>query len=130
MLYTDAQVAICSSLMDFGPQWPVSLCIPKQSCKVVEMLPCEMCNAFAISSTLIRLSEYTRSRTLLHISSSVASDGRPDLVSSSKDVLLRLKTHKHWSTRNVFPDLFSLSNTSTELQHGTQLLTKSLLLHR
>ena len=48
-----------------------------------------MCNAFAISTTLIRLSEYTRSRTLLHISSSVASDGRQDLVSSSKDVLLR-----------------------------------------
>ena len=37
------------------------------------------------------------------------------------------KTHKHWSTRNVFPDLFSLSNTSTELQHGTQLLTESFL---
>ena len=35
-----------------------------------------MCNAFAISSNLIRLSEYTRSRTLLHISSSVASEGR------------------------------------------------------
>ena len=88
-----------------------------------------MCIAFAISSTLICLSEYTRSRTLLHISSSMASDGRPDLVSSSKHVLLRLnsptqnltcaydgavhrmvqKTHKHWSTRNVFPDLFSLS---------------------
>ena len=51
-----------------------------------------MCNAFAISSTLIRLSEYTRSRTLLHISSSVASDGRPDLVSSSKDVLLSLNS--------------------------------------
>ena len=47
-----------------------------------------MCNAFAISSTLIRLSEYTRSHTL----SSVASDGRPDLVSSSKDVLLRLNS--------------------------------------
>ena len=42
--------------------------------------------------TLNRLSEYTRSRTLLHISSSVASDGRPDLVSSSKDVLLRLNS--------------------------------------
>ena len=88
-----------------------------------------MCNEFAIASTLIRLSEYARSRTLLHISSSVASDGRPDLVSSSKDVLLRLNSttqnltctydgaepHKHWSTHNVFPDLFSLSNTSTEL---------------
>ena len=34
------------------------------------------------------------------------------------------KTHKHWSTRNVFPDLFAISNTSTELQHGTQLLIK------
>ena len=49
-----------------------------------------MCNAFAISSTLISLSEYTRSCTLLHIFSSLASDGRPDLVSSSKDVLPRL----------------------------------------
>ena len=142
-LYIDALVAIYSSLRDFGTQRAVSLCISKRSCKVVEMLPCEMCNAFAISSTLIRLLEYTRSRTLLHISSSVASDGRPDLVSSSKDVLLRLNSptqnltcaydgaedHKHWSTCNVFPDLFSLSNTSIELQHGTQLLTKSLLLH-
>ena len=51
-----------------------------------------MCNAFAISSTLIRLLVYTRSRTLLHISSSMASDGRLDLVSSSKDVLLRLNS--------------------------------------
>ena len=51
-----------------------------------------MCNAFAISSTLIRLSEHTRSRNLLHISSSVASDRLPDLVSSSKDVLLRLNS--------------------------------------
>ena len=51
-----------------------------------------MCNAFAISSILSRLSEYTRSRTLLHISSSVTSDGRPDLVSSSKDVLLHLNS--------------------------------------
>ena len=51
-----------------------------------------MCYAFAISSTLICLTEYTRSRTLLHISSSMASDGRPDLVSSSKDVLLPLST--------------------------------------
>ena len=51
-----------------------------------------MCNAFAISSTLIRLSEYTRVRALLHISSSVASDGRPNLVLSSKDVLLRLNS--------------------------------------
>ena len=91
-LYIDALVAICTSLRHFGTQWAVSLCIPKRSCKVVETLPCEMCNAFAISSTLIRLSEYTRSRTLLHISSSVAFDGRPDLVSSSKDVLLRLNS--------------------------------------
>ena len=36
------------------------------------------------------------------------------------------KTRKHWSIRNVFPYLFSLSNTSTELQHGTQLLAKKL----
>ena len=92
VLYTDALVAICSSLRDFGTQRAVSLCIPKRSCKVVKMLPCEKSNAFAISSTLIRLSEYTRSCTLLHISSSVASDGRPDLVSSSKDVLLRLNS--------------------------------------
>ena len=91
-LYTDALVAICSSLRDFGTQRAVSLCIPKRLRKVVETLPCEMCNAFAISYTLSRLSEYTRSRTLLHISSSVASDGRPDLVSSSQDVLLRLNS--------------------------------------
>ena len=51
-----------------------------------------MCNAFAIFSTLTHLSEYTRSRTLLHISSSVASDGHPDRVSSSKDVLPRLNS--------------------------------------
>ena len=85
---TGALVAIYSSLRDFGTQWAVSLCTPKRLCKVVETLPCEICNAFAISST----SEYTRSRTLLHISSLVASDGRPDLVSSSKDVLLRLNS--------------------------------------
>ena len=85
-------VAICSSLRDFWTQQAISLCIPKWSCKVVETLPCEMCNAFAISSTLIGLSEYTRSRILLHISSSVASDGRPDLVLSSKNVLLRLNS--------------------------------------
>ena len=52
-LYTDAVVAICSSLRDFGTQRAVSLCIPKRSCKVVETLPREMCNAFAISSILI-----------------------------------------------------------------------------
>ena len=97
MLYTDALVAICSSLRDFGTQQAVSLCIPKRSCKVVETLPCEMCNAFAISSTLICLSEYTRSHNLLHISSSAASDGRPDLVLSSKDVLLRL----NYPTQNL-----------------------------
>ena len=68
----------------FWTQWAVSLCMPKWSCKVVETLPCEMCNAFAISSTLICLSEYTRSRTLLHISSSVASDRRPDWFSLLK----------------------------------------------
>ena len=50
-LYTDALVAICSSLRDFGTQRAISLCIPKRSCKVVETLPCEMCNAFAVSST-------------------------------------------------------------------------------
>ena len=71
VLYTDALVAICSSLRDFGTQRAVSLCLPKRSCKVVETLPCEMCNAFAISFTLIHLSDYTRSRTLLRISSSV-----------------------------------------------------------
>ena len=79
-LHTDALVVICLSLRDFGTQQAISLRIPKGSCKIVETLPCEMCNAFTISSILIRLSEYTRSRTLLHISSSVASDGRPDLV--------------------------------------------------
>ena len=36
------------------------------------------------------------------------------------------KTHKHLSTHNIFTDLFSLSNTSTELQHGTQILMKKL----
>ena len=41
-----------------------------------------MPNACAISSTWIRLSEYTRSWTFLHISSSVASSGHPDLASS------------------------------------------------
>ena len=85
-------VLILLRTLRFFQDWPVSLCIPKRSCKVVEMLPCEMCNAFVVSSTLVRLSEYTRSRTLLHISSSLASDGRPDLVSSSKDVLLCLNT--------------------------------------
>ena len=53
-LYTDALVAICSLLRDFGIQRAVSLCIPKRSCKVVEMLQCEMCNAFTIFSTLIQ----------------------------------------------------------------------------
>ena len=75
-----------------GTQWAVSLRISKRSCKIVETLPCEMPNACAISSTLIRLSEYTRSRIFLHISSSVASSGRPDLASSSKDVLPRLNS--------------------------------------
>ena len=86
-LHTDALVAIWSSLRDSGTQWAVSLHTPKQSCKIVETLPCEMPNALLYSSTWIRLSEYTRSRTFLHIFSSVASSGRPDLVSSSKDVL-------------------------------------------
>ena len=51
-----------------------------------------MPNAWAISSTWIRLSEYTKSRTFLHFSSSVASSGRQDLASSSKDVLPRLNS--------------------------------------
>ena len=51
-----------------------------------------MPNACTSSYTWIRLSEYTRSRTFLHISSSVASSGRPDLASSSKDILLRLNS--------------------------------------
>ena len=91
-LHTDALVAICSSLRDLGTQQAVSLHIPKWSCKIVETLPCEMPHACTISSTWIRLSEYTRSRTFLHISSSVASSGRPDLASSSKDVLPRLNS--------------------------------------
>ena len=91
-LHTDALVAICSSLRDLGTQRAVSLRIPKRSCKIVETLPCEMPNACAISSTWIHLSEYTRSRTFLHISSSVASSGRPDLASSSKDVLPHLNS--------------------------------------
>ena len=91
-LHTDALVAICSSLRDLGTQRAVSLRIPKRSCKIVETLPCEMPNACAVSSTCIRLSEYTRSRTFLHISSSVASSGRPDLASSSKDVLSRFNS--------------------------------------
>ena len=76
-------ILICSSLWDLGTQRAVSLRIPKRSCKIVETLPCKMHNACAISSTWIRLSEYTRSRTFLHISSLVASSGRQDLASSS-----------------------------------------------
>ena len=83
-LHSDALVAICSSLRALGTQRAVSLRIPKRSCKIVETLPCEMPNACAISSTWIRLSEYTRYRVFLHISSSVASVGRPDLASSLK----------------------------------------------
>ena len=86
-LHSDALVAICSSLRDFGTQWAVSLRIPKRSRKIVETLPCEMCNAFDISSTLIRLSEYFV--TYFFIS---GIWWRPDLVSSSKDVLLRLNS--------------------------------------
>ena len=41
-LLTDALVAICSSLRDLGTQQGVSLRIPKRSCKIVEMLSCEM----------------------------------------------------------------------------------------
>ena len=91
-LHTDALVVICSSLRDFGTQRAVNWRIPKRSCKIVKKLPCEMPNGCDISSTWIRLSEYTRSRTGLHISSSVASSGRPDLASSSKDVLPRLNS--------------------------------------
>ena len=91
-LHTDALVAFCSLLRDLGTQRAVSLRIPKRSCKIVETLPCEMPNACAISSTWNRLSVYTRSRTFLHISSSVASSGHPDLASSSKDVLPRLNS--------------------------------------
>ena len=36
------------------------------------------------------------------------------------------KTHKHWSTRNVFPDLFSLSNTSTEFTARYSTFDKKL----
>ena len=81
-----------------------------------------MPNVCTISATWIRLSEYTRSRTFLHISSSQASNGHPDLASFSKDVLPRLnflpriwtkrkmvqKTHKHRLTCRVFPCLFLL----------------------
>ena len=91
-LHTDALVAICSSLRTLGTQRAVGLRIPKRSCKIVETLPCEMPNACAISSTGIRLSGYTRFRTFLHISSSVASSGRSDLASSPKDVLPRLNS--------------------------------------
>ena len=61
-LHTDAPVAVCLSPRDLGTQRAVSLRIPKRSCKIVETLPCEMPNACAISSTWIRLSQYTRSR--------------------------------------------------------------------
>ena len=60
------------------------------------------------------------------LSSSMASGGRPDLASSSKDILSPLnsptqnqKTPKHRLTRRAFSCLFYLLNTSTELQHGT-----------
>ena len=89
-LHTDALITICLRPRDLETQRAVSLHIPKRSCKIVEMLPCEMHNACPISSTWILLSDYTRALTFLHISSSVASSGRPDLVSSSKDVLLPL----------------------------------------
>ena len=92
IFWTDALVAICLSQRDLGTQRAISLRIPNRSCEIVETLPCEMPNACAVSSTWIRLSEYTRSRTFLHISSSVAPIGRPDLASSSKDVLPRLNS--------------------------------------
>ena len=47
-LYTDAVVAIYSSLRDFGTQRAVSLCISKRSCKIVETLSCEMPNSCVI----------------------------------------------------------------------------------
>ena len=65
-LHTDARVAICSSLRDLGTQRVVSLRIPKRSCKIVETTACEMPNACTISSTQIRLSQYTRSQTLTY----------------------------------------------------------------
>ena len=67
-LHTDALVR--SSLRNLGSQLAVSLRIPKRSCKIVEMPPCD---------TRIHLSGYTRFRIFLHISSSVASSRRPDL---------------------------------------------------
>ena len=39
------------------------------------------------------------------------------------------KTHKHRLIRRVFPCLFYILYTSTELQHGTQLEMKSMPLH-
>ena len=50
-LHTDALGVICSSLRDLGTKVAVSLRIPKQSCKIVERLPCGMPNDCTISST-------------------------------------------------------------------------------
>ena len=50
-LHTDALVTISSSLRHLGIQRTVSLRIPKQSCRSIETLPCEMPNACAISLT-------------------------------------------------------------------------------
>ena len=60
-----------------------------------------MCNAFAISSTLIRLSEYTRSRTLLHMAKISRNVGertsRPEHVRPAKSQI-SLRTHEVWSS--------------------------------
>ena len=97
-LHTDSAVAICSYLRDMGTQRVDSLRILKRSCKIAETLPCDMPNACVISSSWIRLSEYTRFRTFFHISSLVASSGRPDLVLSSKDVQSRFNSPTQNST--------------------------------
>jgi hypothetical protein len=51
-------------------------------------LSCIMPNTYTIFSISIWLSEYTRSRALLHNSLSMTSSGRPYLASSSKDKLI------------------------------------------
>ena len=71
----------------FGTQWAERLHILRQSSKLIEALQCEISTAFAIFSTQIRLSECTISQKLEHISSSVASNWRHSLASSSKDSL-------------------------------------------
>ena len=91
-LRIDALVAICSSLRDLEIQQAASLCITKLSCKIDETLPRGMPNACAILPPEFTYQEYTRSRTFLYISSSMASSGRPNLASSSKDFLLHLNS--------------------------------------